>query len=205
MLNDWPFGDLKPLSYDIIMADPPWQFELYSQTTGIAKSAQAQYACMSLDDIKRLPVGHLAAGDCLLWLWATAPMLPAAFEVMKAWSFVYVTMGCWHKKTIHGKTAFGTGYRLRSACEPFLIGTIGNPRTSRDQRNLVEGLVREHSRKPDEAFRMAEKLLPNSDRRLELFCRQLREGWDGWGYETEKFAPREASSLWQHQTNGPLT
>ena len=49
----WPFGSLRPLSYDLLMVDPPWRFALRSEK-GEAKSAQAQYACMSLDDIKAL-------------------------------------------------------------------------------------------------------------------------------------------------------
>lgn len=183
----WAFGDLRPWSYDFIMADPPWRFSLYSNVTGIAKSAQAHYACMPLPDIKALPVDQLARGDCILWLWATAPMLPEAMDVLKAWRFKYVTMGAWHKKTTGGKTAFGTGYRLRSACEPFLIGVLGNPATTRNQRNLVEGVVREHSRKPDEAYEMAEQWLPTAVKRLELFSRESRPGWDAWGHETSKF------------------
>lgn len=191
-MTAWPFGDLLPFQYQMIVADPPWSFKLYSEA-GEAKSAQAQYDCMPLADIKKLPVSQLAGGDCLLWLWATAPMLRESLEVMEAWHFRYVTMGCWHKKTPGGKTAFGTGYRLRSACEPFLIGVIGNPATTRDQRNLVEGVAREHSRKPEEAYTMAERWLPNA-RRLELFSRQTRKGWDTWGNETEKFNPPTAAS-----------
>jgi N6-adenosine-specific RNA methylase IME4 len=62
---DWPFGACPPGSYDVIMADPPWLFALRS-TKGEAKSAQAQYDCMSLDAIAELPVGELARPDCCL-------------------------------------------------------------------------------------------------------------------------------------------
>lgn len=108
-------------------------------------------------------------------------MLPAGMRVMSAWGFDYVTGGAWHKRTVNGKTAFGTGYVLRSACEPFLIGRRGRKRpTSRSERNLIEGLAREHSRKPEEAYRLAERLLPDA-RRVELFSRTVRPGWDHWG------------------------
>ena len=128
----------------------------------------------------------LALDDCLLWLWCTWPHLPQGLEVLAAWGFTYATGGAWHKKTRHGKTAFGTGYRLRSACEPFLIGTIGNPKNTRGTRNLVEDLVREHSRKPDAAYRAAEALMPNVAR-LDLFSREERPGWLAWGFEARKF------------------
>jgi N6-adenosine-specific RNA methylase IME4 len=182
---EWPFSALQPFGYELIMADPPWRFDLYS-SKGEAKSAQAQYDCMSLDDIKALPVADLAAPDSCLFLWGTWPMLPQALEVMKAWHFKYVTGGHWHKLTATGKQAFGTGYRVRCASEPWLLGTIGNPATSRSLRNAIEGATREHSRKPEEAYVWAEKYMPHA-RRVELFSRQSRAGWDVWGNETNKF------------------
>jgi N6-adenosine-specific RNA methylase IME4 len=141
---------------------------------------------MTAEDITSLPVGKLAAPDCCLFLWATWPMLTDAIEVMRAWGFVYKSGGVWHKRTSGGKTAFGTGYRVRSACEPFLLGFTGNPRNSRSERNLIEGAVREHSRKPESAYEWAERYLPNV-RRCELFARQERPGWESWGDETGKF------------------
>lgn len=180
-----PFADLVPLSYSMIMADPPWKFELYS-AKGQRKSPQAHYDCMSGDDIKALPVGHLAAPDSVLFLWATWPMLPQALEVMRAWGFTYKTGGHWHKVTASGKQAFGPGYRVRGSSEPWLLGVIGNPKTSRSERNSIVGVVREHSRKPEEAFRWCERYMPDA-RRVELFSRERRPGWHSWGNESEKF------------------
>ena len=184
--NDWPFGNLRPNGYDLIMADPPWRFGLWS-SKGEEKSPQAHYHTMSIPEIKALPVAELAAADCLLWLWATAPMLPQSFEIMAAWGFRYATMGGWHKTTPGGKTAFGTGYVMRSAFEPFVIGKRGNPKTTRSVRNLVVGQVREHSRKPEEAYAAAEALMPGAAR-AELFSRTDRPGWSAWGDEAGKFS-----------------
>lgn len=186
----WPFGDLKPFDYDFIMADPPWSFDNYS-AKGEAKNAKAHYDCMSVADICALPAGDLASKDCLLWLWATNPMLDVAFDVIRAWGFQFKTAGTWSKKTKHGKIAFGTGYILRCSNEPFLIATTGNVKTANNVRSVIEGMVREHSRKPDEAFTAAQQLMPNA-KRLELFSRQPREDWDTWGHETEKFNKAEA-------------
>lgn len=181
----WPFGNLRPFDYDFIMADPPWSFDNYS-AKGEAKNAKAQYDCMTLEEICGLPVGGLASKDCLLWLWATNPMLDVAFDVIRAWGFQFKTAGTWSKKTKHGKIAFGTGYLLRCANEPFLIATTGRVITARNVRSVIEGPVREHSRKPDEAFAAAQQLMPNA-KRLELFSRQSRKGWDTWGHQAEKF------------------
>jgi N6-adenosine-specific RNA methylase IME4 len=172
--------------FDLIMADPPWRFDNWS-AAGERKNAKAHYACASLDWIKALPVADLAARDCVLWLWATNPMLPRALEVMAAWGFTFKTAGHWVKRTRHGKLAFGTGYVLRCAGEPFLIGTRGKPKTARNVRSVVEGPAREHSRKPDEAFAAAEMMMPGA-RRIELFSRQERPGWKVWGDEVGRFS-----------------
>lgn len=182
----WPFDPLPPLSFDLIMADPPWCFALRSEA-GAVKSADAHYATMPLEAIKTLPVGHLARGHALLWLWATHPMLPQALEVMAAWGFRFKTSGVWVKTTSGGKLHFGTGYVLRSASEPFLIGAFGEPRTSRSVRTALLAPAREHSRKPDEAYRAAEALAIDATRRADLFSRESRPGWESWGHEAGKF------------------
>jgi N6-adenosine-specific RNA methylase IME4 len=184
--SSYVFEGLTPLRYGLIMADPAWSFDNWS-AKGEKKNAKAHYRCMPLADIKALPVNHLAAPDCLLWLWATNPMLPQALETMAAWGFTFKTAGVWHKRTVHGKTAFGPGYILRGASEPFLIGTIGKPKTTNSVRTVIEGVVREHSRKPEEAYEAAERLVPDVWR-CELFSRQQRPGWTVWGNETEKFS-----------------
>lgn len=172
--------------YDLIMADPPWAFKTRSQKGVTKKGAGGQYDLMTLDDIKGMPVSDIASDNCLLWLWATNPMLPQAFEVLSSWGFAFKTAGHWVKRTKHGKLAFGTGYILRCAGEPFLIGTRGAVKTTRVVRSVVEGPVREHSRKPDEAFHEAERLMPDA-KRIELFSRQERLGWDTWGNQTTFF------------------
>lgn len=194
-----PFGGLERYAADLIMADPPWRFELYSER-GEEKSAQAHYDTMSLDDIAALPVRDLGRPDSVLWLWGTWPLLPAQIEIVAAWGYRFVTGGVWHKRTVNGKSAFGTGYRLRSACEPFLIGVSGEPETAKSVRNVVEGVVREHSRKPPEAYRAAERLVMGEQtfetfraergrdcRLVELFSRESRAGWACWGNESGKF------------------
>ena len=181
----WPFGCLRPLSFNVIACDPPWRFTNYS-AKGERKGPAHHYQCMDLDSIKALPVGQLAAPDCLLWLWATNPMLNVAFDVMGSWGFKFKTAGHWVKRTKNGCLAFGPGYILRGAGEPFLIGTIGSPKTTRSCRSVVEGLAREHSRKPDEAYELIKRLMPGA-RRADLFSRETRPGWESWGDQSTKF------------------
>ena len=200
--RSWPFGALRPFSYSLIMLDPPWPTEMRS-ARGEGKSFARHYGAMSFAEIAALPVGQLAAPDAVVFLWCTWPLLLDGGEArrhfrnadaalspvgacLKAWGFRYVTGGAWHKRTRHGKTAFGTGYRARSACEPFLLAVSGAPKTSRAHRNLIEGLARGHSVKPEEAYAWCEGYLPGA-RRVELFSRTSRLGWDCWGFEAGKF------------------
>lgn len=180
------FIALRPAGgFQLIMADPPWSYEMFSEA-GHEKSPHAKYACLGLDALKAMPVEVLAARDALLWLWTVNPMLPQALDLIAAWGFSFSTAGHWVKRTKTGKLGFGTGYVLRNAGEPFLIGRRGNPVTTRGVRSVIEGPLREHSRKPDEAFAAAEKLMPEA-RRLELFSRQSRPGWTSWGAEAGLF------------------
>jgi N6-adenosine-specific RNA methylase IME4 len=180
------FGALPRLTYDLIMCDPPWLFNNWSKK-GEEKNATAQYPCLPVDDLSALRVADLASKDAVLWLWATNPMLPQAIDLMKQWGFRYVTAGHWVKRTKHGKLAFGTGYALRCAGEPFLIGAVGRPSYARNVRSVLEAQTREHSRKPDEAYAAAEQMVPWANRRLDLFSREERCGWDAFGNEVGKF------------------
>ena len=181
------FASLRPAGgFGLIMADPPWSYEMYS-ARGYAKSPEAHYSTMNLDSLKALPVETLAAADCLLWLWALGPQLPQALELINAWGFTFKTSGHWAKVGLSGKQHFGTGYILRNAGEPYIIATRGAPKTTRSVRSVIIAPVREHSRKPDEAFTAAEQLMPDAQR-LELFARQRRPGWSAWGNEIDKFS-----------------
>lgn len=186
----WPFGELEPFGYDFIMADPPWHFSTYSAKGVTRKGAGGQYQTMSVADIRALPVWKLAKPDCVLWMWATAPLLPVALDVMEAWRFRYTTCGSWAKRTRKGKLRWGTGYRFRSTSEPIIIGIRGKPRTARNVPSHIDGLAREHSRKPEEAYAYAERMMPGA-RRADLFSRQVRPGWEGFGNEIQKFEAAE--------------
>jgi N6-adenosine-specific RNA methylase IME4 len=184
----WPLAPLEPGVFDFIMADPPWRFKVHCRETGLKKSADRHYPTMKLDEIRALPVSALAAKNCVLWLWCTSPMLKLQIDLMEAWGFRFVTQGQWVKRTKKGKLGFGGGFVLRSASEPFVIGKRGHPKTTKSVRNIIEGPLREHSRKPEEAYAAAESMMPSA-RRADLFGRQLRPGWDVWGNERDKFSP----------------
>ena len=208
----WPFGDLVPGRYGVILADPPWRFRTYSAKgrdrcpDGIPRALQRQnrperhYPTLQIDEIKALPVADLAAPDCVLFLWATDPMLPQALAVGAAWGFAYKTVAFYwaklrregsarhllHEQPAHKLFPIGTGYWTRPNPEQCLLFTRGKPkRVSAAVRKLIIAQRREHSRKPDETAERIEALVDGPY--CELFARQTRGGWESWGDQLGKF------------------
>jgi len=185
---------LQPQSnyYRVIYADPPWTFATYSRK-GKGRSAEAHYDCMSLAEIKALPVAEWAAADCVLLLWTTDPLLPTALDVLAAWGFTYKTVGFYWAKlnksadpTIYRDASFftGLGFWTRANPEMCLLATRGHPhRRNANVRKLIVSPRREHSRKPDEAYERIEGLCAGPY--LEMFARSTRPGWDRWGAESD--------------------
>jgi N6-adenosine-specific RNA methylase IME4 len=166
------------MRYRVVYADPPWTFATYS-AKGKGKSPERHYQCLTLPEIKALPVAELAADDCALFLWVTMPTLPQGLEVIRSWGFTYKSRAfCWAKLTRTGKQwHFGCGYSTRKNPEDCLLATRGRPRVlDRGVPELIVAPVREHSRKPDEARQRIERLFAGP--RVELFARQRWPGWE---------------------------
>ncbi|MBO6511536.1 MAG: DNA methyltransferase [Roseibium sp.] len=185
---EWNWGDLPCFGFDFIMVDFPWKFEAWSEMGKQKKAPEEHYDTLTCSQILQMfQLGQLASKDCLLWMWGTNPMIDQQIEVGKRMGFKFVTSGTWVKKTVNDKLHFGTGYRLRCASEPFFIFTNGDVKTVPVVRTVIEGPIREHSRKPDEAYVEAERLMPDAIRRADLFSREDRPGWVAFGKEVGKF------------------
>lgn len=190
------FEGLERGKYGAILADPPWSFEVWSKATGNGRSAESHYSTMSARQISRMPVDELAAKDCVLFLWATWPTLPQAFDLICHWGFTYKTCAFDWMKADNTQPHFfedeiqaqvGMGYWTRANTEPCLLAVRGRPkRINADVRMGIIAPRREHSRKPDGIHERIERLVAGPY--CELFARQRRKGWDCWGNETDKFA-----------------
>lgn len=168
--------------YGVILADPEWRFEVWSRETGMDRSAENHYPTSVLDEIKQRDVPSIATPDCVLFLWATAPMLLSALDVIAAWGFRYVSHYVWNKDRI------GTGYWSRNKHELLLIGTRGNipcPAMGTQMASVIDAPVGEHSAKPEIFLEMIDAYFPNLPK-IELNRRgPARPGWDSWGNEAE--------------------
>ena len=180
----------KRRRYGVIYADPPWHFRNWS-AKGTGRNAISHYDCLDFKALSALPISDLAADDCVLFLWATDPLLPRALELIAAWGFEYKTVGFyWIKLNTaakHDADFFtGLGYWTRANPEQCLLATRGKPpRKAKDVRRLMVGRRREHSRKPDEIRERIERLVAGPY--LELFARETKPGWDCWGDQVGLF------------------
>lgn len=167
----------------MIYADPPWRYGTW-KGQGVA---ERHYPTMSIEEIKALPVAELADRDCILFLWATFPMLPEALDVLRAWGFRFKTVAfTWIKLAPKTNRIFwGMGYWTRSNAEICLLATRGQPRRqARNVHQVIISHVEEHSKKPDEARQRIVALMGDVPR-IELFARQTAPGWDVWGNEVQ--------------------
>jgi len=186
-----PFPNKK---YQIIYADPPWDFKTYSEKGKRAKFGWGAYITMTDKEIFDLPIKDISDNNCVLFLWATYPKLETAFETIKKWNFIYKTVGfTWIKQNKSGNGIWlGLGYWTRANAEICLLATKGNPnRINAGIEQVIVSPRREHSRKPDEARNRIVKLMGDLPR-IELFARPPKDrlfedesykGWDLWGNE----------------------
>lgn len=173
--------------YQIIYADPPWHFKVYSERGHNERYRGCPYPVMEKGDIEKLPIKDLADDNCILFLWGTYPNLLEAFSVITAWGFTYKTVGfTWVKQNPSGNGYhFGLGYWTRANPEICLIATKGKPkRVNCNVANLIISPRRKHSQKPEEIKNRIIQLVGDLPR-IELFARQKTEGWDVWGNEVE--------------------
>lgn len=173
---------LPDAKYGVILADPPWAFQPYSKETGMDRAADNHYPTQALEELSRQDVPSIAADDCALFLWATAPMLYHALGVMDAWGFEYKSHCIWLKDKV------GTGYWFRNKHELLLVGTRGKfvaPAPGTQWESVVEAAVAEHSKKPEIFLEWVEENWPSIPK-IELNRRgSAREGWAAWGLEYE--------------------
>ena len=157
--------------FNVIVADPPWQYE----SDGLA------YPTMSLEQIKAMRVVDIADENAILWLWVTNAHHRVAFEVVDSWGFECKTMLTWNKMSM------GTGEWLRGQTEHCLLAVRGKPLFLNGKYSTyLEAKRREHSRKPEEFYQLVEATCPG--RKLELFARQKRVGWEAYGNDINKFS-----------------
>ena len=182
------FPSLPNHRFDIIYADPPWDYKGQLQHAGAGSAdtggAMRHYPTVTLSDLKTLDIASIASEDCLLFMWATNPHLDQAIDLGKAWGFAWATVAfVWDKVRVN------PGFYTLSQCElclVFKMGKIPTPRGARNMRQMVREKRGPHSRKPEEVRERIDLMFPEQSK-IELFARRQNgaNSWFYWGLEAE--------------------
>jgi N6-adenosine-specific RNA methylase IME4 len=193
-----PLDEVYPVlpaqKYEIIYADPPWDYggkmqydksSVKSINVGFERNifisaANFKYPTLKLKELKELNVDSIAADNCILFMWTTGPQFANAIELGKAWGFEYKTVAFVWDKQVHNPgryTLSQTEFVLA-----FKKGRFPSPRGARNVRQLLSVHRGEHSEKPEQIIYSITKMFPQQ-KKIELFARKKYVGWDNWGLE----------------------
>lgn len=172
--------------YNIIYADPPWK-----QSKGGKKSVrpnssgkELDYKTISLEEIKehlRIATRHTEENS-ILFLWTIDKYLFEAQQIAEQLGYKLHARMIWNKVT-----GIPAAFTIRFGHEYLLYMYKGKlipiEKTERGKiHSVFTERVTAHSKKPQRAYEIIERLYPNSSR-LELYARTYRDGWDCWGDE----------------------
>lgn len=167
--------------YDILVVDPPWEYGNVQHADGQeTSSAGRHYPTMPPHELAALDVPSVMAPDSLIYMWATGPQLEVAMWLLREWKSPFKTVGfVWEKERVN------PGAYTMSSCEFVLVGKRGSipkPRGTRNERQFLSEPRTTHSTKPEEIQTRIDRMHPGQ-RKLEMFARRRREGYDVFGNE----------------------
>ena len=172
--------------YEIVYSDPPWR----QKKGGLRKSRPNQireldYSTMSLEDIQTFHNDFLknnTSENHTVFMWAIDKFLPETEKMMAELGYKLHARMVWDKEN-----GVAPAFTVRYTHE-YLLWYYKSPmmKIATDQRGKFKTCFREkstkHSKKPTVAYEMIEKLYPEA-RKIELFARNERVGWDCFGNE----------------------
>jgi N6-adenosine-specific RNA methylase IME4 len=177
-------------NYDIILADPPWSYTGQQDKWGAAAKF---YDTMSRADITATIRQFDLAPTGILFLWATSPLLHDAMWVIDQLGYAFRGVAFVWVKTKKSDPLIPIGAQgvrpsiVKPTTEYVLAAssiTKGRPMKLHDESicQVVLAPKQEHSQKPDQIQERIERMYPQA-KKLEMFARRVRDGWDAWGNE----------------------
>lgn len=177
-------GDCPPPDgrYRTVVLDPPWPVNVLPRDD--RPGQHLQYATMTVEDIRALPVPDLLDPDgAHLYLWVTHRFLPAGLDLLEAWGCRYECQLTWVKP--NGFTPFGT-WRYTSEHVLFARAGRGLPLSRAGLPLDFAAPTAGHSVKPGEFYELVRAASPGP--RLEMFARRANDGFTAWGNEAQEAA-----------------
>jgi N6-adenosine-specific RNA methylase IME4 len=170
--------------FDAVLCDAPWIYDDKARSGN--RGVGFKYPLLTVDDLCSLDVPAICASDANCLMWATSPLLPEALRVLAAWGFAYKRVAfVWRKVYARtGQPFFGMGHGTRGNCEFVLEGIRGKgcKRVDAGISAEVTEPVGAHSAKPREVAKRIQRLY-GPQRRVELFSREVVDGWHGIGLD----------------------
>ena len=168
--------------YNVIVVDPPWPVKKLTHRER-PKQTTMDYSTMSVEQIKELPVNTLSKHSCWCFLWTTQKYLFDAKPILEQWGFHHLITMVWEKT--YGRSAGMPLFGFRYNAEFILVGYKTKPELW-PKRKLIPAVFAaeniRHSQKPDRFYEMIEVL---GEKRIDLFARQKRTGWDAVGFDID--------------------
>nr|WP_186378526.1 MT-A70 family methyltransferase [Yersinia rochesterensis] len=166
--------------YDVIYADPPWQYGSKPN-----RGVLLDYPTMPVSELCAMQVKSIASPNSALFMWVTGAMISEALIVGAAWGFKFIRIDkVWEKKKHTGSRHGVVGPWGMNDAEFLLLFTRGKVCGNQTERNQYtvyeEKYTGIHSGKPHFFREQIERRFKNA-RRIELFARTSSTGWDVWG------------------------
>lgn len=156
-----------------LVIDPPWPIEKIMFDRRPVEKKSMDYAVMSLDEIRALPIGGLAdSRGCHVYLWVTHKFLPEGLRLFEAWNVRYECLLTWNKPTAQPLW-------WRFLTEHCLFGKIGSlPPLKKGCSVSFNAPQQKHSHKPEQFFDLVRTV--SRGPRLTMFDYE-RKGFERWG------------------------
>lgn len=149
-----------------------------------SSGSELAYPTCSLEEIE----SHLKAAtklcgeNSVLFLWTIDKYLFEAQRIAEGLGYKLHARMIWDKVT-----GIPAAFTVRYGHEYLLYMYRGKlPPIATTERGKIHTVFREkvkrHSQKPEISFEIMQRLYPDA-RKLEMYARQEREGWDSWGNE----------------------
>jgi len=191
------YPPLPKEKFDIIYADPPWDYGGKMQFDKSGKSehnkdwqkdifissASFKYPTLKLNELKSLDVPSISSDDCLLFMWTSNPHLSQSIDLAKSWGFEYRTVAFVWDKMVHNPGQYTLSYC--ELCLLFKKGRIPKPRGARNIKQLLHEKRGAHSAKPIQIRKNIHEMFP-TQKKIELFARSGDNKWSTWGYTHDK-------------------
>jgi len=198
------------MSYSLLYIDPPWR-----QSKGGKKSVrpnssgkELDYSVLNLEQIEYIiqKASDLTTDSSIMFLWTIDKYLFEAEEIAKKLDYKLHARMIWNKVT-----GIPAAFTIRYGHEYLLYLYKGKLiKVAKEERGKIHSVfteqVTKHSKKPEIAYQIIERLYPDT-KKLELFARNKRNGWDSWGNEINKdviLFPGEINNKINNETDNEI-